>query len=144
MNSLYLDTNVFIYLSDKESPFYHDCLKLITYCHKNQIPLLTSTETIQEIIHLAKNTKQLEKGIKVAQKTLQLVSEILAITKTTIEIYLVNISKYPTATSRDVIHAAVCQENRIDKLISFDRDFKRFKELSTFTPLSILKKFNSI
>ena len=137
MNNLYLDTNLFLYLSESSSPYHQECLKLIKYCQKNKIALVTSTETIQEIIHFTKNTKQLEKGLKVAQKTLQLVSELLPINQTTIEIYLKKTSIYKTSSSRDLIHLAVCLENKIDSVITFDKDFERFGEIKAIKPKDI-------
>lgn len=138
MNNLYLDTNFFLYLSDSSSTFYQECFRLVKHCKKNKIPLVTSTETIQEIIHFTKNTKQLEKGIKVAQKTLQLISEILPVNKRTIEIYLEKSSIYKTSSSRDLIHLAVCLENKIDKIVTFDKDFTRFKEIKILRPQDII------
>lgn len=137
MNNIYLDTNFFLYLSEPSSSFHQDCLRLVKHCKKNKIPLVTSTETIQEIIHFTKNTKQLEKGIKVAQKTLQLINEILSVNKTTIEIYLEKTSTYKTSSSRDLIHLAVCLENKIDKIVTFDKDFARFKEIKILQPQNV-------
>lgn len=138
MNSLYLDTNIFIYLADKSSIFYKDCLDFINFCQNKKIIITTSTETIQEIIHYAKNTKQLPKGLTVARSALKLVDEIFTINKKTIEIYLEQTEKYPSRTSRDIIHLSVCMENRLDKIITFDKDFKLFKKLKTFQPQEFL------
>lgn len=138
MNNLYLDTNFFIYLSEKSSLHYSDCLKFIKYCKKDRIFLSTSAETIQEIIHLAKNTKQLEKGIKIARNCLNIIDEVLPISRTTIEIYLRKTSIYKTSSSRDLIHLAVCLENKIDKIVTFDKDFSRFKEMKIFQPQEVI------
>ena len=137
MNNLYLDTNFFLYLSEFSSPFYQECFQLIKYCKVNKITLVTSTETIQEIIHFTKNTKQLEKGLQTAQKTLELVNEILPINQITIEIYLKKAAIYKTSSSRDLIHLAVCLENKIKNLITFDKDFEKFKELEILQPKNI-------
>ncbi len=134
MNNLYLDTNFFLYLSDKSSPYYSSCFKFIKFCKKEKIVLLTSVETIQEIIHYSKNINQLEKGLKVAKETLSLVSEILAIDQHTIDTYLRYGSVYKSASSRDLIHLAVCLENKISKLVTFDADFKKFKEITVLQP----------
>lgn len=83
MTCLYFDTNIFIYLSDKRSPFYKKCISLVNYCQDNNILIATSTETIQEIIRYAKNTKQLSSGLIVAKSTLALVNEMYPITKNT-------------------------------------------------------------
>lgn len=139
MNSLYLDTNFFLYLSNNSSPFYESCLNLIKYSKKNKIFLTTSCETIQEIIYLTKNTKQLAGGIKASEKSLKLVNELLPVTRNTIDIYLEKVKDYRSATSRDLIHLATCVENKITTVITLDRDFSKFKEIKAITPEEFLK-----
>lgn len=138
MNNLYLDTNFFIYLSEKSSPYYLACFKFIKYCKKDKLFLTTSPETIQEIIHLAKNTRQLDKGLKIAQNCLEIVDEVLPVNKATIEIYLEKASIYKTASSRDLIHLAVCLENKINRIVTFDKDFARFKEIKILQPQMVI------
>ncbi|MBI2315182.1 type II toxin-antitoxin system VapC family toxin [Candidatus Daviesbacteria bacterium] len=137
MNSLYLDTNIFLYLSDKSSPYYLSCFKFIKFCKKEKILLLTSTETIQEIIHYSKNVKQVKEGLEAAKQTLQLLSGLLPIDQSIIEIYLKYVSIYKNASSRDLIHLAVCLENKINKIVTFDKDFKKFKEITLLQPQDI-------
>ncbi len=139
MTNVYLDTNFFIYLSDKSSVFYSECVQLLKYCEENQIIVITSSETIQEIIHLAINTKRLPEGLKIAHKALQISDSLLPINKNTIEIYLKKASIYRNIQSRDLIHLAVCLENKIDRIITFDQGFRKFKEIKTLTPAQFLK-----
>jgi predicted nucleic acid-binding protein len=140
MSIIYLDTNIFIYSSDKSSKYFSECVDFIRYCQKNKIKLSTSTETFQEIIHLAKNTKQLEAGLKIARRVIKLVDDIYNINKDTIQIFLEETKKYPGLESRDIIHLAVCIENKIDKIISFDRKFKSVKRVTVVTPADFYQK----
>lgn len=138
MSSFYLDTNIFIYLSDKTSPFHKACFDLVNYCQANKILISTSTETIQEIIHFTKNTKQLPIGFEVSKKALELVDELYSINRSTIDIYLEQVEIYKKAKSRDLIHLSVCIENKLDKIITYDRDFKGFKKLKALRPEEII------
>ncbi len=140
---LYLDTNIFIYLADNSSQFNKSCRDLIKFCQKHKIRIITSTETFQEIIHYAKNTKQLTSGIIIAEKVLLLTDGIYSIDKKTIEVYLKQVRKYPSAKSRDLIHLAVCLENGIAEIVTFDKDFKQFKEIRTITPDNLLSNAGS-
>lgn len=137
MNNFYLDTNFFIYLADKSSPFHLICKKFIRYCQKENILIATSTETIQEIIHYTKNTKQLPLGLKASKKALSIINELISVTGSTIGLYLGFVSKYKSATSRDLIHLAVGLENKVDKIVTFDRDFAKFKEIKILNPQDI-------
>jgi predicted nucleic acid-binding protein len=134
MNSFYLDTNFFLYLSDKTSPFNLRCRQFIKNSKHQGHLLLTSTETIQEIIHYSKNIKQLHLGLKVAEETLNLVTELLPVSLRTIDIYLKYAALNKNASSRDLIHLAVCIENKLNKIVTFDSDFRKFKEVDIITP----------
>lgn len=136
----YLDTNIFIYLADKKSPYNKSCSKLTKYFQKHQIRITTSTETFQEIIHYSQNTKQLSTGITIAKKVLELVDGIYSVDKTTIEIYLDQVKKYENAKSRDIIHLSVCLENGLSQILSYDKEFKQFKEVKVLTPKEFLSQ----
>lgn len=142
MNSVYIDTNVFIYLSDKKSPFYLISTRLIEYLKKQRIFVFTSVETIQEIIHFSQNTKQLTYGIKTAEKTLETVDRILEINQKTILNYINLVKIYKNVESRDILHLAVSLENKIDLIISHDKDFKKFKEIKALTSKEFLAKMS--
>src|SRR3989304_573360 len=64
MNAIYLDTNIFVYSSQVTSPFFSKCNNFIEYSVINNIDLATSTESIQEIVHLAKKIKKVAAGLK--------------------------------------------------------------------------------
>lgn len=146
MTQVYLDTNIYIYLSQKNSPFYQSCYLLIKKCKEKGIVLATSVETIQEIIHYSKIYNQLSAGFKIAKKVLQITDVFLDVGKETIEEYLSLIQKYSRhkkIDSRDLMHLSVALKNNIKTIISFDKGFKRFNEIKTNTPeefLKILKK----
>lgn len=142
MNSVYIDTNVFIYLSDKKSPFYLLSSKLIKHLKKQKILVFTSVETIQEIIHFSQNTKQLTYGIKTAEKTLETVDQILEINQKTILNYIKLVKIYKNVESRDILHLTVSLENNVNLMISYDKDFKKFKELKALTPKEFLAKMS--
>lgn len=137
--TLFLDTNIFIYTFDKSSSPHRNCLKLIRYCCDHQISLVTSCETIQEIIHLGINTKKRENGILLSEKTIDLCDEIYAISKNTIDIYLEKVKKYKNKSSRDLIQLASCLENNVESLITYDKDFQQFKEINSQTPEQFTK-----
>lgn len=138
MNSVYIDTNIFLYLSDKKSPFYLTSSKLIEYLKNQEILVFTSVETIQEIIHFSQNTKQLAFGIRTAEKILETADQILEINHKIILDYLKFVSIYKNVDSRDLLHLAVSLKNKVGLIISYDKDFKKFKEIKTLTPKEFL------
>lgn len=139
MNGVYLDTNIFIYLSDKKSTYHKTCISLIEYCKNKNLQILTSTETFQEIIYLSHNLNQISNGLKTALHVQDIVNEILSVDRRTIELYLKLIAKYKSITSRDVLHLSVILTYDIKSVISYDKHFKKFDEAFTVTPQEFLK-----
>jgi len=138
MQLVYFDTNIFIYLFNPASPFHLNCQKLVTYCQKNNLTIVTSAETFQEIIHYSKNIKQLTKGIDTAKITLEIADQILSITENTIQIYLNQAQTYQSSGSRDLIHLSVCLENKLKNIITYDEDFNKFKQVKALKPEEFL------
>lgn len=138
MNVAYLDTNIFLYLSNKKSPYNNACKNLIESCGKKQLLTVTSTETIQEIIHYAKSTKQLTNGVKIATLILSLVDKLLPVTSTVIKQYLKLAKRHPTITSRDLIHAATCLTNHIPIIVTYDREFTAFTQIKSLNAKEFL------
>ena len=131
---IYLDTNIFIYSADKESPKYHRCLSFFEVSSKNGIELTTSTETIQEVIYLSQNTKQLHKGLFIVQHLREMVHSLLSVDNEVIENYLRLVKKHPIIKSRDSMQAATAITNNVGIIITYDKDFKKFKEIKAQTP----------
>ncbi len=137
--SIYFDTNVFIYLSNRQLPFFKEIKNLIQYCQDKNIKIATSVETIQEIIYYAQNIKQLSFGLQASQKTLALTDELLILDKNIIYSYLTYVKKYKNRESRDFIHLATCHHQKIDVFITCDKGFKKFHEINSMTPAEFLK-----
>jgi len=134
MNSVYIDTNVFLYLSNKTSAFYFDSVELIKYLKNNKVLIFSSTETIQEIVHVALKIKKLSYGLKIIEKVFEIIDELLPINSKTINIYLNLVAKHPTNDSRDSLHTSVYIENTIETIITYDHGFRKFKEVKSLTP----------
>ncbi|MBI2594024.1 type II toxin-antitoxin system VapC family toxin [Candidatus Daviesbacteria bacterium] len=136
--NIYIDTNIFIYLSKPKSPFYKDCIDIIRHCKTHKILISTSVETIQEIIHYSKNIKQPLAGVAIARNILKLVNRFYPITESTVLLYLDQAEIYQTSGSRDLLHYVVCLENKIDSIITLDKDFKKFKEVEILKPEEVM------
>lgn len=142
MNSVYIDTNIFLYLSEKTSSFYLESVELIKYLKKNKTLILTSTETIQEVVYVALKMKKLTYGLKTIEKVFKIIDELLSINKKTISLYLDLVVEHQAIDSRDSLHVATCIENKIPIIITYDHGFKKFKEIKSLTPKEFLKKMN--
>lgn len=140
--TIYFDTNIFVYLVRKDSLYFLQIKNLIQHCEDNKIKIVTSVETIQEIIHFSINTKSLSFGLGTANRVLELVDELFILNRDIINTYLVLVNKYKNRDSRDFIHLASCLNQKIGTFITYDHGFKKFKELKTLTPEEFLAKMS--
>lgn len=141
---IYLDTNIFMYAVDEGSQYYAICDKLTGAAAHNKIKTSTSAETIQEIIHLLRNRVSIKRGVEVASFTMTIVHDILPIDEEVLQQYLLLVKKYgqhKKVASRDFLHLATCVVNKIDTIITYDADFRKFKEVKAMTPEEYLEKF---
>ncbi|MCL5676103.1 MAG: type II toxin-antitoxin system VapC family toxin [Patescibacteria group bacterium] len=138
---LYLDANIFVYAAQKNSEYKSSCLDFLKSVKAGLFSATTSCETPQEIIHFAWRLKEIKKGVKICEELLNIIPGPLEINFEALKIYLDLAKKYPkTVESRDLLHLAVCLENNIDIIVTYDRHFKKFKEIKSFTPEEMLKK----
>ena len=136
---IYVDTNVFIDRSDKSSAHYAEAKKFIDKALTTTLLITTSTETIQEIIYYGYKMKKMNDVVKICYLIVDELNDLLSVDVLTIREYLKFVHKYPKADSRDLIHLAACLANNIGIIITFDRDFKKFKEVRALTPGEYLK-----
>ena len=144
MKAIYLDTNIFVYSSQKTSPFFLKSINLLKYSLKNSIAIATRSESIQEIIHLAIKTRNVATGLKTANILLKLTQLLLPVDKETINIYLnllKNYSQLNKLESRDFIHIASCLQYDIKILVTQDKEFKKFKGIKIFTAEEYLNQY---
>lgn len=136
----YLDTNVFVYAADITSQHHHSAVNLLHQITARKLPLTTSVETIQEIIHVYKKLHRLKYGLKICQNILKLIPQPLPVDKTVISQYLKFTSQYPKLESRDCLHLAICQVHSLPVLVTQDKTLTRLKitKLNIQTPKQLL------
>jgi predicted nucleic acid-binding protein len=137
-NSIYIDTNVFLDLLDKSSSSSLSTRSFFESLGSHSFERYTSAETIQEIVYVAKKRNQLKEGIDIAEITIKMVRELLPINKSVIDQYLLDSRIYASSDSRDIIHLSAAKANAIKTIITYDKGFKKFKEIRALTPSEFL------
>lgn len=137
--SIYIDTNIFIYLAMPTSPYHELSHRSVSLFLDKKTEILTSTETIQEIIHVMKINGQLDKGILIAKNALELVTKLIQIDTEIILQYLKLLSIYKKPESRDVLHVATCIKNEVYTIMTYDKHFSQFKEIQTLKPEDVIR-----
>ena len=124
---LYLDTNIFIYAADKTQPQHKLALQLLHQAASQKLPLITSVETIQEIVHTFKKAHKLKFGLQVCRLVLKLVPHIVPIDRAIITEFLKLAAKYPKPESRDCLHLATCLVHKLPTLVTEDKTLLKTK-----------------
>lgn len=137
---IYLDTNIFFYYLDEESPQHLICINFLDNAVRKRIPIVTSAETTQEIIHYYRSIKKDAIGLAACKYLLKVIPEPLIITNEVINQFLKLVPKYERPESRDLLHLATCIFYKIKSVITFDADFKKFSEVKAYLPSEIRLK----
>jgi predicted nucleic acid-binding protein len=134
MTTYYLDTNIFLYAADPRSPYHEACKGILVGIAKGSLKAFTSVETIQEIVYFHQRQRQIRQGLKLVDDIFKLMPELLPVDKEIIIKFRKLLDRYPGVPSRDLVHLATCEVNGLRDIISIDRDFDKFKEVSRILP----------
>ena len=132
-----IDANVVMYSEGREH-FYRDSCKIImdsVDAWPDEFAI--DTEVLQEILYVYSSRGELEKGLAVTERLLNIFSEIIPITATEITAAMRLMSEIRNLTARDAIHAAVVFENSLEGIISADQDYDRIHGLRRYDPMEV-------
>ncbi len=125
----YIDANVFIYLADKTSEYSEACIRFFKESREAGILLATSVETIQEIVYVGQRLKRFTENFRLAKNVPELVDFVLPVSQEVLPVYFELVEKYEKINSADLMHTAVMLKNNIRKIVTFDKDFLKIKEV---------------
>lgn len=130
---IYLDANVFLYSVNPKSLYHKNSVTLLKRLVQSEVKAQTSTESIQEVVHVLKRLDQLEIGLNLAKEMLISFKELLTVDSETIKKYLGYLKKYPELESRDCLHLAVCKQNGVKTMITEDKHLRKIKSLRVYS-----------
>jgi predicted nucleic acid-binding protein len=131
---VFLDTNVFLYAHGADSPHRQACLDVLEATSKGDLDGVTSSEVLQEILHVRARRGDVAKAIQMARDAAELVIEALPVTVEDVFAACKILEGHPKMSVRDAIHVAVMQAARIHSLISTDDDFDRVRAIRRIDP----------
>lgn len=144
INDIFIDTNVFIYARGKEHSYKKSCAEVILKIASGEFqkkwgnPVI-DTEVLQELLYRYFYIKDLKTGINVCKDIILLEIETLKVDLKDVNKSLELAEEYNNIPPRDLIHCAVMLNNKIKKIITVDKHFKKIKEIETTNPKDIFK-----
>lgn len=135
----FIDANVIMYAAGREHKYKISCSWIVTEIESRNINAVTDTEIPQEILHRYSMIGLPDKAIELSKKLYDLVPEMLPVNRQDINKAIKLYEKYYTkgVRSRDVIHTAVMENNKIAQLISTDTHFDLIESVTRIDPIDL-------
>ncbi|MBI2346236.1 MAG: type II toxin-antitoxin system VapC family toxin [Deltaproteobacteria bacterium] len=127
---IFIDSNIPMYLIGADHPHKREAIALLEHVVTDRRRLVTNTEVFQEILHRY-TAIQRKEAIQPAFDALRdLVDDVFPIHDRDIQEAKDLILAYETLTARDALHVAHMRLRHITTLVSFDRGFDAFPDLT--------------
>ncbi|MCB9737815.1 MAG: type II toxin-antitoxin system VapC family toxin [Deltaproteobacteria bacterium] len=120
---VFLDANVFLYAAGVDSTVATACRALLAAVRDGQLDATTSTEVVQEILHVVARRRGATIAADAADAVLALVPEPIAVTPTVIRSTVAVVRASPTLSIRDAVHVAAMRSEGIGIVVSADKYF---------------------
>jgi predicted nucleic acid-binding protein len=131
---VFLDANVFLYALGGDSPQRQPCRAVIDAIAGGDLDAVTSTEVLQEILHVRRRRADLANAIHAARTAAAVVTEVLSVTGEDLVSACTTLERHPHMSVRDAVHVAVMNVARVHTLISTDTDFDAVREIKRIDP----------
>lgn len=141
----FIDANIPIYASGREHPYKAPCNRVIGMAVVHPQTFFTSSEVLQELLHLYRSAGRWPLG----KRVLRSFSEVM---RDRVEpVYFEDVEwagefadLYPQVSSRDLVHAAVMKRLGIDRIVSADRGFDKLPGLQRLDPANVAQWQDSV
>ena len=137
-----LDVNVAMYAAGVDHPYKQPCAWLILEVAAGRMNAAIDTEAVQEILYRYMRTQQWQVAVDMAQNLIDAVTTVFPIRLADMLLCMELCKAYgPRGLSaRDLLHAAVMQNNGLDTIISTDQDFDLIDGIHRLDPLDLFKR----
>lgn len=131
---LFLDTSVVMYAAGADHPLHGPCAAALRAAVDNCVPLVTSVEVLQEILHRYLSIGRPSVGEAVFHSTRELCTRVLSIEEGDALRALELLLEHPSLSPRDAVHCATAERAGIDRVLSTDADFDPVETLTRIDP----------
>ena len=135
----FLDSSTLIHAVDKTAQFHNECLNILIKCSKAEINAATSLETLEETLYILSKLTN-------SSTALGIITDLLKMSKITkyemdlsiFEQALEIIETTPLKSPKDAINVATMLENKIEFIVSEDKDYDRVNLIQRIHPKEII------
>jgi predicted nucleic acid-binding protein len=133
----FIDTNVIMYGAGRPHKYREPCVTILKSIADGSIKAAIDAEVIQEILYRFGALRQWELACAMSENALRLVDTVFPIRQEDVQLATTMYLRYGPqgVTARDVIHAAVLENNRLSTIISADVHFDLFDNITRTDPI---------
>lgn len=129
MPTVFLDANVFLYASGAAHPLQEPSRNVLRRVRDGDLLATTSTEVVQEILHVLIRRGLKDAALVLARNVLGLFPDLLPVTRFDVVAACHLLETHPQLKPRDALHAATMLNNGIRDIITADGHFEGVKGL---------------
>jgi predicted nucleic acid-binding protein len=133
--AVFLDANVFLYAAGADPRCADPCRRLLLAVESGALDATTSTEVVQEVLHVVSRRRGNALAVQAAEAVLDLVPAPIAVTADVMRGAIELLRKYPQLSVRDGVHAAAMASVGCAVVVSADRHFDQVAGLKRIDPL---------
>ena len=118
---IFVDSNLFVYAVGRPHPLREEARTLFAAAGSEGTPLLTSTEVLQELLHIylpVQRIATLDAALELASRSMD---RVLPVEADDVAQARTLLDAYPALAARDLLHLALCRRHGITELKTFDR-----------------------
>ena len=135
----FIDANIFLYAVGADSPHRESSRKVLTAAGDGTLDAVTSSEVLQEILHVRTHHMGVEDAVRAVRAAANLVAEVLPVTREDVLEACTLAERHPKLDARDALHAAVMKNAGLTLLISIDAAFDAIHTLKRIGPKDALR-----
>jgi predicted nucleic acid-binding protein len=130
----FVDAAIFMYTIGAEHPLKAPCRAVIRQIKEGRVDATTSVEVVQEILHRYRSVGRPDLARALSQDVMDTFAPLLPVTHAVMRRVSVLVDRYPSLSSRDLVHVATCIIEGIETIITPDAGFDQVTEIRRIDP----------
>ena len=130
---VFLDSNVFLYAAGADHPLRSPCLRALDEVEAGTVAVATSSEVVQEILHVLSRRNRRTEAVQLARWVLDLVAEVLPVRRDELALAS-DLMERGSLNSRDAVHIATMRLNGLSEILTADRHFAAIEGVRRIDP----------
>ena len=139
MARVFLDANIFLYAVGGDGPHRDSCRAVLAAVGEEIIEGVTSSEVLQEILHVRSRRLGLKDATSAVRAAAALVAAVLPVSHEDVLAACDLLDARPQLGARDALHVAVMVRAKILTIVSVDKDFDALKRVRRLGPKEALR-----